>query len=137
MGQELGLEVEAMKKISVISILVGIALAATASALHAQSSSSTMSKSESFSGKTAVKSYELAMTDSMGVSRLKITAQIESGEVSWRLLDPQGETKLTGHGESGDVSGDSGDLKPIAGTWTLEVELRNATGKYEINWTAR
>jgi hypothetical protein len=126
-----------MKKMPVSSILVVVALAVTASGLYAQSSSSTMSKSESFSGETAVKSYELAMTDSMSVSRLKITARIESGEISWRLLDPQGEAKFTGHGESGDMSGDTGDLKPIAGTWRLEVELKDATGRYEIKWSAQ
>lgn len=126
-----------MKGVVVIAQCVAIALATTAAPGRAQSSSSSISKSERFSNETATKQHELVMNDSMSVSRLKLRAGIESGELSFRLVDPRGVTRLDGRRESGNVVADTGDLEPVPGTWELELELENATGQYELDWSAR
>lgn len=67
-------------------------------------------------------------------AHLKVKAKIESGEADWILRDPNGKARLTGRGQRGHLTLDSGELEGIKGTWTLQIEIRNATLDYEIHW---
>src|SRR5262245_27474614 len=71
------------------------------------------------------------------VVRLKINGRIKSGSSVWTLRDPNGKSMFTAESDKAELSLDSGDLNDIPGTWTLQVEVKNATLDFEIHWSAR
>jgi hypothetical protein len=93
--------------------------------------------SRTMNQKTDSIKYEFSLDGGNKFARLKIKARLEGGYLSWKLKDPKGNTRLDGEITSGDAGGDSGELKSIAGVWILEIDFREATGNYKINWTAR
>lgn len=92
---------------------------------------------ESFRDATASRSYEFAVGPERAGVRLAIKAKVESGRVSWQLRDPQGQVRLSGNGTSGLITGDTGEMKAISGTWTLVVRLESATGRYGYGFASR
>ena len=72
-----------------------------------------------------------------GKGRLKINGQIDSGSVAWTVRDPNGKSVFKAESSGGDVSLDSGDLDVISGKWTLQVEVKNSTLRYNIRWNVR
>jgi hypothetical protein len=71
------------------------------------------------------------------VVRLKINGRIKSGSSVWTLRDPNGKSVFTAETDKAELSLDSGDLNDIPGTWTLQVDVKNATLDFEIHWSAR
>ena len=98
---------------------------------------STLEEIDDFTDKTGTLKFDLNASPGMKTARLKVKVNIETGRAEWKLLDPRGNVRLTGRGAGGRVSTDTGDLQPIAGVWKLEIELKNASGDYHINWVAR
>lgn len=93
--------------------------------------------SKTIEQKTDSIKYEFSLGGKNKFARLIVKAKLESGHLAWKLKDPNGNTRLEGEVTSGNVGSDSGELKPIAGLWILEVDFHDATGNYKINWTAR
>jgi hypothetical protein len=94
-----------------------------------------------FAGRLAdvTKTFELQLTDPQGskMARLKINGQIKSGSSVWTLRDPNGKSVFTAESDKAELSLDSGDLNVIAGTWTLQVAVNNATIDFEVHWSIR
>ena len=85
------------------------------------------------------KTFEWNLTDPQGykMARLKINGQIKSGSSVWTLRDPNGKSVFTAETDKAELSLDSGDLNVIPGTWTLQLEVKNATLDFEILWSTR
>jgi beta-lactamase regulating signal transducer with metallopeptidase domain/HEAT repeat protein len=85
------------------------------------------------------KTFEWNLTDPQGskMARLKINGQIKSGSSVWTLRDPNGKSVFTAESGNAELSLDSGDLDVIPGTWTLQLEVKNATLGLEVHWSLR
>jgi hypothetical protein len=92
---------------------------------------------ERFKARTDTVRYELTSPDGAATARQRVLAVIEGGSAKWSLVDPDGRTRIQGEG-SGNIQTDTGEIEdPVAGTWILTLDLQNATGHYQVNWTAR
>ena len=89
------------------------------------------------SSATQTKEIKLPVSESAKKGRLQVRANVKSGTIKWTLRDPDGAERLIVNGSGGHVSGDTGDMTPTRGTWTLVMELKDATLNYEIDWVAR
>ena len=89
------------------------------------------------SSATQTKEIKLPVSESAKKGRLQVRANVKSGTIKWTLRDPDGTERLIVNGSGGRVSGDTGDITPAHGTWTLVMELKNATLDYEIDWVAQ
>jgi hypothetical protein len=90
-----------------------------------------------FTAKTDTFDYKFEVSTSEKTARLRVTARISAGEVEWVLRDPNGDVRLQGYNDSGRSQGDTGNLTPEAGTWTLHIDLQNASGEYAVRWESR
>ena len=92
---------------------------------------------ERFRGRSEIVRYELTSPEGAESARQRVLAVIEGGSARWKLVDPDGRTRIEGEG-SGTIQTDTGDIeRPLAGTWVLTLDLRDATGRYQVNWKAR
>ena len=76
---------------------------------------------------------------SLGVSRarLQVKVVVEDGHVRWTLVDPQGQVHMIGRNDGGNVSTDTGKIQePEPGTWVLELQVGDASGRFWVNWDA-
>ena len=89
------------------------------------------------SNATQTKEIKLPVSESAKKGRLQVKANVKSGTIRWTLRDPEGAERLTVNGNGGRVSGDTGDITTTRGTWTLVMELKDATLDYQINWVTR
>jgi hypothetical protein len=87
-----------------------------------------------FVAKTDMFDYEFDVSTSNRSARLRVTARISSGQVEWVLRDPKGDVRLQGWNNAGHSRGDTGEMTPEPGRWTLHVALENATGEYAVKW---
>jgi hypothetical protein len=68
---------------------------------------------------------------------LQARMQLDEGSVRWTLVDPQGRVRWEGSAVQRRTIRDQQRFEAIAGTWRLEIEFRDASGEYEIEWVAR
>lgn len=126
-----------MKKINFSKFpLLLLALALLVLPIYPQSRSD-LEETASFKDKTDSLKFDFRMTESANSARLQVKVKMKSGRVEWKLRDPNGEVRLTGHGTGGNLVGTSGNMKPITGVWTLDLRLMDATGDYRVNWQVR
>lgn len=96
---------------------------------------STLSEHIELDGATEIHEYELNVPQGADEARLVIRAKVKSGKIRWTLTDAEGEERLQGHGERGNVELDTGQLEnPTPGVWRLEVDLEKAKGHYRVEW---
>ena len=91
----------------------------------------------SASSATQIKELKLPVSESARKGRLQVKANVKSGTIRWTLRDPDGAERLVINGSGGRVSGDTGEMTTARGTWTLVMELKNATLDYEIDWATQ
>ncbi|MCI0489551.1 MAG: hypothetical protein L0229_23420 [Blastocatellia bacterium] len=96
-----------------------------------------MEETASFRDKTDSLKFDFRLSEEANSARLEVKVRMKSGRVEWRLRDPNGDVRLTGHGTGGSLVGTTGDMKSIAGVWTLDLRLTDATGDYKVNWRVR
>lgn len=95
-------------------------------------------ETHNFTRATKTKSYDFATEASTNTARLRVVVKLSTGRAEWKLLDPQGKVHLSGICEGGRVTTDTQDFKPeMAGEWKLQMELKDASGDYRINWKSR
>ena len=116
--------------------LLVLAAGALTLTIPAQSKSN-IEETDKFSDKTDSLKFEFSMAESSKTASFQVKVKMQSGRVEWKLRDPNGNVRLVGHGTGGTITGKSGNLKPIAGVWTFQLELIDATGAYTINWNSR
>jgi len=92
---------------------------------------------ERFTARTETVRYELTSPDGAESARQRVRAVIEGGSAKWSLVDPEGRTRIEGEG-SGNIQTDTGEIEaPVAGTWILTLDLKDATGHYQVIWKSR
>ena len=116
------------------SLFLSLALLTVTFQTHA---SQDLKLNGSASSATQTKEIKLPVSESAKKGRLQVRANVKSGTIKWTLRDPDGAERLIVNGSGGRVSGDTGDITPTRGTWTLVMELKDATLDYEIDWVAR
>jgi hypothetical protein len=115
--------------------LLFLAVVLLATTTHSQTDVN-LSWSDDVTNKTDSRKYSVDMTNGTKVTRLRVKANVSSGRIEWTLRDPNGAVRLIGEANGGKVSGDTFDLEAIAGTWTFELKLKNASGSYNVRWAA-
>ncbi len=123
-----------MKRVCKSAILFAVLSALTLS-VYSQSRAD-QEESYSFQDKTDTAKYTFDVAESMMTARLEVKGKVRSGAVEWYLRDPKGEARLNGHCTGGNITLNTGEMKPLAGVWTLEVVMENATGNYRFTWKA-
>lgn len=68
---------------------------------------------------------------------LDVHAAATAGEIVWVLTDPSGDVRASGAVISGASVGQRRTFPPVAGTWDLRIELREASGSYNLRLRAR
>ena len=133
-----------MKKVAALVLTAGLLISAMPLTLLALTSNvrqktqpaNELSKDESFTDRTETLEFKFNPGNTAKITRLRVSVEVEAGQVHWTMADPGGAIKLRGAGTSGQASTDSGNLRAIDGTWVLRVQLDHASGKCHIRWTA-
>jgi hypothetical protein len=78
----------------------------------------------------------LEVKPDMTTIKLDVYADLSSGSIKFLLTDPNGvvcwEEEIAGP----DRYKETHKFDPVVGDWTLEVALEDATGGYDIRWSA-
>jgi len=125
-----------MRPIEVAVIALCI-LVSTLSSTFASGGSATVHETDQFSETSKTRSYELTFPREGEHARIEIEARIQKGTMRWAVLDPSGTRRWSGAtGRDSEIElSRSFDAEP--GEWRLEIELRDATGSYDVKWSAR
>jgi len=67
---------------------------------------------------------------------LSLDIETTSGEIAWTLSDPTGALVESGAVRAGEQDERTIPLAPSAGAWDLQLELRDATGSYDLRLQA-
>jgi uncharacterized protein YfaS (alpha-2-macroglobulin family) len=130
---------DALKAAALAALLAFAAAAPPATATAAARRSVKTTVSETFDDKSATKKYDLSVPAGGGRARLRVRGSVTTGEVRLRVLDSAGRERQNARfrpdGEQpGHFELETGEVS-AAGAWTLAVELKGATGRYEFIWT--
>lgn len=68
---------------------------------------------------------------------LSLDLQVESGTVAFEVTDPFGKVVWRGDVTGGGRLSDGRELPPVQGRWRLDLDLQQATGRYEALWVGR
>lgn len=91
-----------------------------------------------FNNNTSDREMKLTINPKMYKNELKIDKIIlKEGQISLRILDPEGNIVEERTFTAPSKLKETFDLQIIPGTWRLELELKDATGNYDIFWEAR
>jgi predicted DNA-binding protein (UPF0251 family) len=95
---------------------------------------SAMSESESFHAASDTKVMKHSIAAPWTRARLKVTMHVAQGAAVLRLIDPDGSTRLEKTLERGDSSID----QTFAGNgiWRVELQFKDASGKYSVQLIA-
>ena len=116
--------------------LVLLLAAALLGACSCASSRSTVHKAGRYRKATRVDSYILIAKERAGRPGLVIEIDNDAGRVSWTLTDPQGRVAWQDSVQGDESAKRAAKLERIVGEWTIELELVDATGRYEVRWEA-
>jgi hypothetical protein len=100
-------------------------------------SRSTNNSRSKFTAKSEVKTFELDVKPDMTQMTLDLDIKLDSGTITLILTDPQEEARLEKEIAGSTHLDEVFQYEPIAGTWTLEMTLVDATGSYHVKWKAR
>ena len=131
---------DALKAAALAALLALATAAPPATATAAARRDVKTTESETFADKTATKKYELPVPAAGGRVRLRFKGSVTAGEIRFSVLDSAGKQhqggRLTPDGEKpGHFELETGEARAAGGAWSLEVELKDATGRYEFTWT--
>ncbi|HEX8145953.1 MAG TPA: hypothetical protein VF591_02030 [Pyrinomonadaceae bacterium] len=112
-----------------------------AAALAADGRTSRTNTAITFDQKTTSKKrYELPVPAEGTRVRFQVKASVREGELKMVVRDPTGavrhDVRLGGpKAKTTDYDVDTGEVRSPAGVWTVEVETREAVGRYEFSFT--
>jgi hypothetical protein len=127
-----------MRSVLKAAVLLTLLAALTASA--AERSSQTV-ESHSFDHKTtSKKKYDLRVYGSGARVRLHVKASVREGAIKLVVRDASGRVRQDAHltpskSRPSNYNVETGVEKSGAGVWTVEVELTEAVGSYQLTWT--
>jgi hypothetical protein len=115
-----------------------LALAAGSAAAQGETkTTSRSSHSATFDAKTEVKRSELHVAGDNKRVRLRVKFTLTGGEIRLKLRDARGEVRQNlVFSRATQYEVDSDYMEAVPGVWTLELGLKDATGSYDLAWTA-
>ena len=111
-----------------------LALGLLLGACSRASSRSAVHKAGRYRKATRVDSYIIIAKERAGRPGLVIEIDNDAGRVSWTLTDPQGRVAWQDSVQGDENAKRAAKLERIVGEWTIELELVDATGRYEFRW---
>jgi hypothetical protein len=120
------------------SLFLALVLAACAQSIgHSGTSSSSEHHSRSdFVTETESRTMTLDVRSAMTSVRLDVEITLSGGSAIFRLTDPSGEVcweeEITGPDRYKEIH----KFAPVVGDWTLYLALEDATGGYDLRWSA-
>ncbi len=95
--------------------------------------------SESFDlrHETARRAFEYRVAPGTVGLEMAVEANVPTGALAARVLDPNGVERLVLRLERGRGNGTTGQVAAIAGVWRLEVEARDASGHGAVHFASR
>ncbi len=93
--------------------------------------------SASFADMNDTRVLELEVRSDRTRIDLQARVRLDEGSMRWTLTDPLGRLRWEGAAVQRRTIRDQQRFEAIAGTWQLEIEFRDASGEYEIEWVAR
>jgi hypothetical protein len=119
-----------------LCLVIGLVL------LQACSSAGNISKTSSssrhvFSPESGVHEVKIKVKSNMVVNTLQITeVRVNDGQVVLRLYSPAGELQWEEILTAPTTYQQTYNLDATPGSWKLEIELKNASGMYDVLWRA-
>jgi hypothetical protein len=127
-----------MKRSEALTALVLIAVVAmNLAACAAFRDTSTVRSRWCLVDRTEIKSLTYEMRADMQKIEVKFEALIDDGSLAWKLTDPEGALRWEGEISAGHCAKDDHTFDALEGEWTMDLDLRKFTGKYEVCWKAR
>jgi hypothetical protein len=121
--------------VTLLAVAILIVAQACSKAGNISTSSST-SKSD-FVSETRHEVDKSEVTPVMNVHHLKIKKlHLAAGELTLQLLTPSGDVQWKETFTAPANFKQTRELEVTPGTWVLEIDLKNATGDYDIQWQA-
>ncbi len=68
---------------------------------------------------------------------LRLRIEPASGQIHWTVTDPQGVVRWDALALGGQHLDQTREMAPLAGTWTLRLDLQEASGYYDLRWSVR
>ncbi|HSD84079.1 MAG TPA: hypothetical protein VLG46_09485 [Anaerolineae bacterium] len=120
----------------VLLIVLALPLISACSDFGDRSTAASASASN-FVAETRIEVDELEIKPAMSYHTLEIkTVDLEGGQLTLRLLTPDGDVQWKESFTAPAHYQKTLDLDMVLGTWKLEIELKSATGNYDIQWRA-
>jgi len=66
---------------------------------------------------------------------LKLDLRVDTGAVSWTVLDPEGDEKWTGQLDTGEKLKQSRSFELMEGKWKVAMSGENLSGEILMEWT--
>ncbi len=127
-----------MKRSGAFSALVLIAVVAMfLAACAAFRDTSTVRSRWCFVDRTEIKSLTYQMRAGMQKVEVKFEVQIDNGSLAWKLTDPEGVLRWEDAIAAGHCAKDDRTFDALEGEWTMDLDHRKFTGKYEVCFEAR
>jgi hypothetical protein len=89
-----------------------------------------------FTQETETKVDTLEVKPDMTTIKLDVYAELSSGSIKFLLADPNGEVIWEEEITGPDRYKETHKFDPVVGDWTLDLTLEDATGGYDIQWSA-
>ena len=122
-----------MRPIGLAMIAVCVVASTLASAQPAK-----VSFAGRFTDETRTRRFELPVPPDAKSATVRLEATVQKGDAAWRLSDPSGKRRWSGEaGRGSDVELSETLADVPGGTWTLELDLRGATGTFDLTWSSR
>lgn len=119
----------------VFLVLVQVACGQSSRRLGTHSKSEHQSRGD-FTRETETKVDTLEVKPGMTTIKLDVYAKLSSGSMRLLLTDPNGEVRWEEEIAGPDRYKEVQKFDPVVGDWTLELTLEDATGSYDIQWSA-
>jgi len=117
--------------------LSAAALLLAALAAGCSSPSLKLEETQSFRDASHRQTIEAQVGPEIERLELSFDLEVERGTVAFEVLDPLGSVVWRGDVTGGGRLADSRDFTPVQGRWRLDLDLRQATGRYEARWVGR
>lgn len=88
-------------------------------------------------GETSSIPYTYRVGQSAPAVWLRLRVEPASGQIRWTVTDPQGVVRWDALALGGQHLDQTREMAPMAGTWTLRLDLQEASGYYDLRWSVR
>jgi len=122
-------------KVTLFAVLISVFVQACSGGGTSTTASSTLHTA--FDMETSVEVNELEIKPEMNFNTLSINEMsLEAGRLAFKLSSPDGDVQWEEAFTAPAKYQQRFDLALTPGTWQLEIELKEATGNYDIEWKA-